>query len=245
MALAIFDLDNTLLAGDSDRAWGDFLADRGVVDRDYYKQRNQDFYQDYLAGRLNIEEYLEFSACLFTGRPLEQLELLHGEFMDAVIAPMFQERARQLLAWHRQRGDVLLVVTSTPDFITWPIVRALGVEHLLATELEREGARFTGRIVGVPCFGGGKAVRLRAWLRQQGMSLAGSYAYSDSHNDLPLLHLVDHPVAVDADEILRSQARQRGWPVLSLRGAPQHPVASGAEDELPAAKPGEAPPPPG
>ncbi len=217
MALAIFDLDNTLIAGDSDYSWGEFLVARGVVDASHYKRMNDRFYRDYEAGRLDIREYLAFALQPLAALEPEQLAELHRVFMQEVVAPMWLSRAVELLEDHRRRGDFLLVITSTNRFVVEPICRCLGVDDLLATELEVDGGRYTGRVAGVPAFREGKVTRLEAWLRETGHSLADSHFYSDSINDLPLLEAVAHPVAVDPDEQLAAVARDRGWPAISLR----------------------------
>lgn len=220
MTLAIFDLDNTLIAGDSDHQWGEFLVERGEVDGAAYKTANDRFYQDYLDGDLDIFAYQEFVLSALKDRPLEQLSALHREFMAQVISPLWLPAAERLLAKHRERGDTLMVITATCDFITAPIVERLGVPHLIATVAERDAdGGYTGRVAGVPSYRQGKVTRLAAWLEEHNETLAGSWFYSDSHNDLPLLRKVDHPVAVDPDETLRRAALEQGWPVISLRQA--------------------------
>jgi HAD superfamily hydrolase (TIGR01490 family) len=216
--LAIFDLDNTLLAGDSDYLWGKFLAERGIVDAEIYEKENQRFYDEYKAGQLDIFEFLAFSLQPLTKHTPEVLATLHHEFMRACIHPIITPAARQLLAQHRDNGDVLLIITATNRFITAPIAEELGVPHLLATDPEIRNGRYTGRVVGTPCFREGKVERLQAWLKQTGYNLAKSWFYSDSHNDLPLLEMVSHPVAVDPDETLADHAEAKGWPIISLRG---------------------------
>lgn len=219
MALAMFDLDNTLLAGDSDFLWGQYLVEQGLVDAAEYEAANKRFYQDYLDGTLDIEAFLDFSL-----RPLAQHEpdLLHGwrrRFVAEKIHPIVTPAAQQLVAEHRRRGDTLLIITATNRFVTEPIAELLGVEHLLATRPEFTEGRYTGRYLGTPTFRAGKVQALREWLEQHEMSLDGSWFYSDSHNDLPLLEHVQHPVAVDPDPTLRAEAQRRGWPVISLRNA--------------------------
>lgn len=215
--LAIFDLDNTLLAGDSDYLWGKFLADRGIVDADFYEKENQRFYEEYTAGQLDIFEFLAFSLKPLTEHPPEVLESLHHDFMQTCIRPIITPAARSLLARHQENGDILLIITATNRFITAPIAKELGVTHLLATDPEIHNGRYTGRVEGTPCFREGKVERLRIWLKQTGYNLANSWFYSDSHNDLPLLEMVTHPVAVDPDETLADHAGAKGWPIISLR----------------------------
>lgn len=217
MALAIFDLDNTLLRGDSDHAWGEFLVENDLVDADSYKEANDYFYQQYQTGQLDILEYLRFALSPLASHPKEQLDKWHDQFMAEKISPMLLEKAEQLLDKHRNQGDTLLIITATNLFITGPIARFLGVENILATEPAFDGLRYTGEVKGIPCFKEGKVSRLKDWLHTHKHSLEGSYFYSDSHNDLPLLEQVSNPVAVDPDDSLRSIAEQRGWPVISLR----------------------------
>jgi HAD superfamily hydrolase (TIGR01490 family) len=217
VALALFDLDNTLLAGDSDYLWGRFLVECGIVDGDYYERENQRFYDDYRAGRLDIHEFLAFSLAPLAAHPRSQLEHWHADFMRQAILPILLPQAFELLDNHRQRGDTLVIITATNRFVTAPIAETLGVDTLLATEPEEQNGQFTGRVAGTPCFRDGKLVRLQQWMAEQGHTLADSWFYSDSHNDLPLLEAVTFPVAVDADPILANHATLRGWPQLSLR----------------------------
>ncbi|RRJ83087.1 HAD family hydrolase [Aestuariirhabdus litorea] len=220
MALAIFDLDNTLLGGDSDHSWGEFLVNKGVVDATEYKQANDRFYQHYLNGTLDIHEFLSFALRPLTQHSLEELAALHQEFMQRCIEPMMLPKAQALLQQHREAGDFLLIITATNRFVTEPIARRLGVDDLLATDPELLDGRYTGDISGTPCFQEGKVERLEQWLADKAYSLEGSYFYSDSCNDLPLLERVDNPVAVDADARLSAIAIERGWPLISLREAP-------------------------
>ena len=217
MRLALFDLDNTLLGGDSDHAWGDYLCERGILDGMAYKARNDDFYQDYLAGRLNITDYLNFSLEILGRTEMAQLAQWHREFMRDCVEPIILTKGEALLAEHREAGDKLLIITATNRFVTAPIAARLGVDTLLATECEMADGRYTGRTTDTPCFKDGKVTRLNRWLGETGLSLHDSYFYSDSLNDLPLLEQVSHPFAVDPDPKLRAEAEQRGWPIISLR----------------------------
>ncbi|MDO7927509.1 HAD family hydrolase [Pseudomonas sp. KFB-139] len=217
MRLALFDLDNTLLGGDSDHAWGDYLCERGILDAVAYKTRNDAFYEDYLAGTLNLNDYLNFSLEILGRTEMAQLDEWHRDFMRDCIEPIVLPKALELIAKHRDAGDKLVVITATNRFVTAPIVARLGIDTLLATECEQIDGRYTGRTTGIPCFREGKVTRLNHWLEENAFSLEGSYFYSDSMNDLPLLEQVAHPVAVDPDPKLRAEAEKRGWQVISLR----------------------------
>ncbi|WP_286785483.1 MULTISPECIES: HAD family hydrolase [Pseudomonas] len=217
MRLALFDLDNTLLGGDSDHAWGDWLCARGILDGVAYKARNDAFYQDYLAGKLDIQAYLNFSLEILGRSEMRQLADWHLEFMKECIEPIILPKGEALLAEHRAAGDKLLIITATNRFVTQPIAARLGVETLLATECEMADGHYTGRTTDVPCFKEGKVTRLNRWLAENGLDLSDSAFYSDSMNDLPLLEQVTRPVAVDPDPTLRAEAERRGWPVITLR----------------------------
>jgi len=216
MPLAIFDLDNTLLKGDSDHAWGMFLADRGIVDAASHRAAHDRYYADYVAGSLDINEFLEFQLAPLKSRARAELEGWRREFIARSVMPMITPPARELVDMHRRRGDTLIIITATNSFITEPIAREFGVDHLIATEPEQADGLFTGRVAGVPCYREGKVTRLTAWMHTNGATLAGSWFYSDSHNDLPLLEVVDHAVAVNPDNALETAARARNWPVLDL-----------------------------
>jgi len=215
--LAIFDLDNTLLGGDSDYLWGVYLVERGIVDRAHYERENERYYQEYLAGTLDIDEFLRFTLQPLVAHSPEVLQRWRDDFMAEKIYPIILPKARRLLERHRRQGDRLLIITATNAFITRPIADELGVEHLIATEPEMHQGRYTGGVAGVPCFREGKVVRLNAWLQENGLTLKESCFYSDSHNDIPLLEQVTHPTAVDPDETLAGHAAMRDWPVISLR----------------------------
>jgi len=217
MRLALFDLDNTLLGGDSDHAWGDYLCARGILDADTYKARNDEFYQDYLAGRLDLNEYLNFTLEILAATDVAQLDEWHRDFMRDCIEPIMLPKAAALLQQHRDAGDKLVIITATNRFVTGPIAERLGVETLLATEVEMVDGRYTGRSYDVPCFKEGKVTRLNRWLEENGYDLHDSYFYSDSMNDLPLLEQVTHPVVVDPDPRLHEEAQRRGWKEISLR----------------------------
>ena len=220
MRLALFDLDNTLLAGDSDYEWGQFLVDRGVLERAEYEEQNRAYYEQYVAGTLDIHEFLGFALRPLAAHQPADLARWHGEFMAARIRPMIGQPARALVRKHQQAGDLCAIITATNSFVTGPIAREFGVEHLIATEPESRDGRFTGRVAGIPCFREGKIKRLDEWLAGRGRRLgdfAESTLYSDSHNDLPLLERVSRPVAVDPDEKLAAKAKERNWAIISLR----------------------------
>jgi HAD superfamily hydrolase (TIGR01490 family) len=217
VTLAIFDLDNTLIAGDSDYLWGQYLVDQGIVNRDEYETANARFYEDYKQGQLDIREFLNFALQPLAQHDPEQLFAWRSEFVRTKIEPILLPAARRLIEEHRSIGDTLMIITATNRFVTEPIAGLYGIEHLIATTPEFKDGRYTGQYEGIPCFQEGKVTRLDEWLNQHERSLEGSWFYSDSHNDLPLLGRVRHPVAVDPDDILRQHATQEGWPVLSLR----------------------------
>ncbi|MFE8072873.1 HAD family hydrolase [Marinobacteraceae bacterium S3BR75-40.1] len=219
MTLAIFDLDNTLLAGDSDHAWGEFLVERGIVEEDYYREANDRFFHAYQAGDLDIHEYLAFALEPLSRHPLETLLQWREDFFENFIRPLILPAGRELLAEHRSQGHHLMIITATNRFVTEPIAQALGVETLIATDPEFQHGRYTGAVAGTPSFREGKVVRLNQWLNQNQETLADAWFYSDSHNDLPLLEAVPHPIAVDPDPTLEAAARERRWPIMSLRHA--------------------------
>jgi HAD superfamily hydrolase (TIGR01490 family) len=220
LRLALFDLDGTLLPIDSDHAFGEFVVRIGWADAREHRRRNDAFYADYQAGRLDIHAYIDFATSAWRGRPAQALAEASARFMREIVEPVLLEPARALVQRHREAGDTLAVVTSTNDFITAPIAAALGIPHLLATELERDAAgRVTGRIRGTPALREGKVARVEHWLAGLGTTLAGctrSTYYGDSTTDLPLLERVTHPVATNPGPALERHAAQRGWPVLRL-----------------------------
>jgi HAD superfamily hydrolase (TIGR01490 family) len=218
--LVLFDLDNTLLDGDSDFAWAQFLIAKGVLDREVQEARNVAFYEQYKAGTLDIFEFLDFQLAPLARHPRAQLDAWHREFMAEAIAPMITDRARALAHEQLMRGALVAVVTATNSFVTGPIVREFGIAHLVATIPAQEQGAFTGKPRGMPAFKAGKIERVEAWLESLGLYLGSferSWFYSDSHNDLPLMSRVSDPVAVDPDNTLRAHAMAHGWPVISLR----------------------------
>lgn len=217
MSLAIFDLDNTLIADDSDYLWGQFLVDQGIVDKAYYEEANAKFYSDYKQGILNITEFLHFSLKPLADNKPEELYQWRNQFIETIIRPLLLKPAQQLIDKHRKHGDTLMVITATNRFVTEPIVKLYGIDILLATTPDFENGRYTGRFSGIPCFQEGKVKLLETWLSQSSETLVNSWFYSDSHNDLPLLKRVENPVAVDPDEKLHAYANEANWPIISLR----------------------------
>ncbi|MDJ0807914.1 MAG: HAD family hydrolase [Gammaproteobacteria bacterium] len=218
MAVALFDLDNTLLSGDSDYLWGTYLVEQGVVDGDYYETENNRYYREYKEGVLDIFEFLRFSLRPLRDNDPARMLQLRKSFIRHCIEPIIPDASRKLIEKHRDLGDELVIITATNSFVTSPIAELLGVHHLIATDPEVIEGQYTGNVAGEPCFREGKVKRLRRWLDDFQMTLDASWFYSDSHNDLPLLEVVDNPVVVDPDEILAELARQRGWPAISLHG---------------------------
>lgn len=217
MALAIFDLDNTLLGGDSDYLWGTFLVENSLVDGDYYANENERFYHEYDEGVLDIFEFLQFSLKPLKDNDPSLLEQLRERFLLEKIDPIILQAGRDLIEKHRKSGDTLMIITATNSFVTEPIAARLGIEHLIATEPETVDGRYTGKVAGEPSFKHGKVKRLQTWLEEHNQTLDGSSFYSDSHNDIPLLEQVEKPVAVDPDEALTQHATANGWPIISLR----------------------------
>jgi HAD superfamily hydrolase (TIGR01490 family) len=218
--LALFDLDNTLLTGDSDFEWAQFLIEQGVIDRELYEAKNQHFYEQYKAGTLDIHEFLDFQLKPLSRHSRRVLDGWHEEFMRTKVSGMMGQPARDLVSWHLAEDDLCIIITATNSFVTAPIARAFGVEHLIATEPEQVNGEFTGQVAGVPCFREGKIARLESWMAGRGLgwgSFADTTFYSDSLNDLPLLAKVRNPVAVDPDATLRAHAERHGWRITSLR----------------------------
>ncbi|NYT27212.1 MAG: HAD-IB family hydrolase [Candidatus Thiodubiliella endoseptemdiera] len=211
MALALFDLDKTLLAGDSDFLWGEFLSEIGAVDVDTYQVQNQKFFDDYACGELDIIEYLEFCLSTLANNSVKQLNKWHQQFMVEKIQPIFLEKAKKVVDAHKKNGDRVVVITATNSFVTRPIAQIYGIDDLLATEPEVIAGKFTGKVLGEPCFQIGKVHKLQQWCEENNETLEGAYFYSDSYNDLPLLELVDNPVVVHGDEKLLAIAKQKNW----------------------------------
>lgn len=220
MNLALFDLDNTLLNGDSDFEWSQFLIRIGILDRELFEVKNQAFYDQYKAGTLDIHEFLDFQLKPLSRHSRKTLDEWHSQFMRENVMPMVTQKSRDLVQQHRNAGDVCVIITATNSFVTAPIAREFGIEHLIATEPEQSGGEFTGRVADVPCFREGKITRLTNWLAERDWTLDSfteSTFYSDSMNDLPLMCKVKHPVAANPDDTLRKHAEQHGWRIISLR----------------------------
>ena len=220
MNLALFDLDNTILAGDSDYNWSRFLIQEGYLDGAIHAEKNEKFYADYKAGTLDIFAFVEFQFKPLARNPRIVLNQLLKKYVEEVIKPMITEKARALVKRHQDEGDLIIVITATNSFITRPIAELFGIENLIGTDPEEKEGEFTGKVSGLPSFKEGKVTRLEAWLKGKNLSLASfenSYFYSDSHNDLPLMQKVTHPVAVDSDDVLSEYAQSKGWPQISLR----------------------------
>ena len=217
MALAIFDLDKTLIGGDSDFLWDEFMSEIGAVDPNSYQKKNQYFFDEYAKGKLNINEYLEFCLEPLSQNSMTTLNTWHQDFMQQKIRPIVLPKAQSVVNEHKEKGDRVLVITATNRFVTAPIVAQYGIDDLLATEPEIKDGDYTGRVEGEPCFQKGKITHLNRWLAKTGESLEGAYFYSDSHNDLPMLELVDNPIVVHGDDTLQKIAKDRGWPSLDWR----------------------------
>jgi HAD superfamily hydrolase (TIGR01490 family) len=217
MALAIFDLDHTLLNGDSDYLWGEYMVANQIVDKAEYQRRNREFLRDYQRGQLDNDSYLQFALKPLTQHSIESLYHWREDYVENWIKPIIATGTAGLLEQHRGRGDRLIIVSATNLFITEPIAELLGIAHILSTEPEIIDQKYTGRYLGIPTYKEGKVVALNAWLKGRDHSLDDSYFYSDSINDLPLLEQVSSPVAVNPDKELSVIANQRGWQVLDLR----------------------------
>ena len=219
MQLALFDLDHTLLTGDSDYEWTQYLVSKGIVDRTTHEARNAEFYEQYKAGTMDIHEFLDFQLRPLADHTRADLEAWHADFMETQIRPRLSQKARELVRKHLDAGDICAMVTATNSFVTGPIARELGIPHLIATIPAQENGRFTGKPRGLPSFREGKIARVDAWLESMGLwwnNFQRSWFYSDSHTDLPLLLRVTDPVVVDPDATLRAYAENAGWPTLSI-----------------------------
>lgn len=215
--IALFDLDYTLIGFDSDHAWGEFLCERGKVNAQDYRSRNDQFYADYRAGRLVMQDFLDFSLAPLGALPVDELFALRDAFMKDVGLKKILTKARELVSLHKSRGDRTAIVTATNRFVTEPFAAAFGVDRLMATEVLWKDGRPTAHALGQACFREGKIAHVQAWLDTFGGRLQDCVFYSDSHNDLPLLKAVGRAVAVDPDAKLAAEARLNGWELISLR----------------------------
>ena len=220
MNLAIFDLDNTLLDGDSDYNWGLFLSRKGIVDRLSHEAQNQQYYEDYQAGKLDIYKFTEFQFKVLKDNSRSTLDQLRSEYIETVVMPMITKKSYALVNKHKKLNDHLLIITATSSYITKPIGLLFGINDLIGTDPEEVNGEFTGKVRGIPSFREGKITRLETWLSEKGLKMNDfdkTYFYSDSKNDIPLLEKVSNPVAVNADEELMDFARKRKWPSMNLR----------------------------
>lgn len=216
MTLAIFDLDHTLINEDSDYLWGKYLVDHNIVEADYYQQKNDQFYEDYLAGVLDIDKFLAFSLRPLTEHSIEQLYAWRENFVNTVMAPTIAKNAAQLIQQHKNDGHTLIIISATNRFVTEPIAQLLNIPNLLSTEPEIINNRYTGNYIGIPTFKEGKITALKAWMADNNETLEGSYFYSDSINDLPLLELVTHPIVVNPDKRLKAISLKNNWKEINL-----------------------------
>lgn len=216
MPLAIFDLDHTLINEDSDYLWGKYLVDHAIVDPDYYKKKNEQFYADYQAGSLDIKEYLNFSLRPLTEHSIKKLYAWREDFVRTVIEPAIAKNTPKLVEKHKNEGHTLIIVSATNLFVTEPIANLLGIHHVLSTEPEIIDQRYTGEYIGIPTFKEGKIAALNEWMKHNGQTLEGSYFYSDSINDLALLELVAHPIVVSPDAHLKAIALKHNWLEINL-----------------------------
>lgn len=217
MALALFDLDNTLLADDSDFLWGCFLVENGLVDKAVYDEANQRFYAEYKAGTLDIFKFLAFSLKPLTKFSMSELAELHKKFMQKHIVAAMTEKGLARIQQHRDQGDFTVIITATNSFVTGPIAKAFQVDDLIATEPEIINGKYTGKVSGTPCFQAGKITKLEKWLKNTSHNLENSTFYSDSHNDLALLEIVSTAIAVDPDDKLKATAEEKNWEIISFR----------------------------
>ena len=214
MALALFDLDNTLINGDSDYTWGLYLTEINIVNAEQHKASQDRFYQEYVDGILDINEFLEFQLTPLKENSLEELFSWREEFIEKKIKPLIHNDKIDLVQKHREAGDELVIITATNSFITAPIADLFGIKTLIATEPEQDSQGFTGKISGSPCFQAGKITKLNKWLVDSQETMQGSWFYSDSYNDLPLLLEVDYPVCVSPDKKLAEHAKANNWPII-------------------------------
>jgi len=219
MNLVIFDLDNTLLKGDSDYNWALFLIKKGFLDKESYEQKNEQFYKDYQNGSLDVFEYCEFQFEVLKNNKRKILEQLREQYLQEVILPMIPDKAYDLVGHHKRNKEKLLIITATNSFITKPIGKIFGINDLIGTDPEVIKGNFTGKVSGIPAFQEGKVKRLLSWLKDKNLSMKSFekiFFYSDSRNDIPLLKKVTNPVAANPDKVLLAKAKDKGWPVIKL-----------------------------
>jgi len=220
MNLAIFDLDNTLLDGDSDYNWGLYLVKKGYLDEGEYKEQNQKFFEEYQVGKLDIFAFTEFQFQFLKNNTRKFLNDVRSDYINEIIKPMILKKAVDLVNQHKKAGDRLLIITATNSFITKPIGELFGIHELIGTDPEENEGEFTGKVKGTPSFKEGKVTRLFDWLDEKNLKLADfekTFFYSDSHNDLALLEVVTNPVVVNGDKILLKKAQEKNWPTLKLK----------------------------
>lgn len=217
MKLAIFDLDNTLIAGDSDCLWGEFLTEQGYVDAAAYRAGHDKFYLEYVAGTMDIDAFLRFQLKVLAEHDFSTLQEWRDKYMEEKIKPIILPKARELVEKHRSDGHELLIITATNRFLTEPIANEFNIGNLIACEPEMIDGKYTGRVSGIPSYAEGKVKRLHHWLENQNRKSEESWFYSDSHNDIPLLKEVDHAIAVDPDDALKQETETTGWLTISLR----------------------------
>ena len=219
MNIALFDLDNTLLRGDSDYNWAKFLIKKNILDQEAYEKKNEIFYQDYQNGTLDVNKYCEFQFRIFKENKYIKLDLLRKEYVETIIRPLITKKSVELVNFHKSRGDLCIIITATNSFITQPIAELFNIQHLIGTDPEIIDGEFTGKVKGIPSFQEGKVLRLNHWLKDNNYdfnTFKESYFYSDSRNDLPLLKIVNHPICVQPDEVLENEAKKNNWQIISL-----------------------------
>lgn len=217
MELAIFDLDNTLLDGDSDYLWGQFLCENNYISCKEHEDESTKHYKNYQQGTLDIHAFLKFQLRCLAENDYATLHAWRERFLKEKIQPVILPKATQLIEQHRCRGHTLLIITATNDFITTPIAKLLHIDNLIATKAQIEENKYTGEVSGIPSFAEGKVILYKEWLKINKFIPQNSFFYSDSHNDIPLLSYVTHPVVVDPDKILKNKAKQNNWKIISLR----------------------------
>lgn len=216
MALALFDLDHTLVAADTPALWFQYLIEKGQLREEDVREKAVQYTHDYETGTLNYPDYIRFELATIAGLPIPKLLEWRSEFQMQHIRPNVSEEAHKLVNQHRQAGDTVAIVTATNDFVSRAGAEELGVDILIATNAEQKQGRYTGDYTGVECFQAGKITKLKQWMDVEGHTLEGSWFYSDSSNDLPLLEVVENPVVVNADDRLSQIAKTRNWPSMRI-----------------------------